>query len=185
MKRLSSWLHKISTGWVTLLALVIYLIFSATVLPAQSSKAEAISGGSGAPDLSFFYSPADLYRWAEAYGVDGRQAFVQARWTFDLVYPLVYGLFLVTAISWLFRRGFPAGSKWQLANLTPVLAVVFDFLENSAASIVMLRFPAQTPVVDFLSPIFTSLKWIFVAGSILSVLVGLVAALLAALRRKH
>ena len=34
----------------------------------------------------------------------GSFLFLQARFTFDVVWPLVYGLFLVTAIGWLAQR---------------------------------------------------------------------------------
>jgi hypothetical protein len=46
---------------VTLLALAVFLLFSALVLPQQARQAEESSAGAGSPDRSFFYSPADLY----------------------------------------------------------------------------------------------------------------------------
>jgi hypothetical protein len=177
MNNISEWIHRISTGRVTLLMLVIFLLFGALVLPAQSALAEETSGGAGSPDTSFIYSAADLYQMAESYGEAGRAAYIRARFTFDLVFPLVYTAFLVTAISWLSRRGFPAGSRWQLANLAPILGAIFDYLENIAAALVMSRYPALTPVVDALAPVFTLVKWIFVGGSFALLLIGLAAAI--------
>ena len=103
--------------------------------------------------------------WPRLTDPDGRQAYIQARWTFDLVFPLVYTALLVTTLSRLSRRHYPADSRWQSANLLPVLAMIFDYLENSAVSLVMGRYPAKTPVIDFLAPIFTLVKWIFVYAS--------------------
>ena len=105
-KRISDWLRRISTGWVALAALLIFLLFSALVLPQQATKAEKETGSPDSPDMSFFYSPSDLYEMAEAYGEQGRKAYVEARFTFDLIWPLVYTLFLATAISWVFGRAF-------------------------------------------------------------------------------
>lgn len=63
---------------------------------------------------------------AEAYGESGRQAYIRARFTFDLVWPLVYTLFLATAISWVLGRAFALDSCWQRANLAPLLNAIFD-----------------------------------------------------------
>lgn len=175
MTKISEWLHRISTGRVTLLCLVIFLLFTALVLPGQSAQAEETSGGTGSPDTTFFYTTADLYRMAESYGEIGRAAYIHARFTFDLVFPLVYTAFLATAISWFFRRGFPPGSCWQLANLAPLLGAIFDYLENISATLVMGRYPALTPVVDSLAPLFSVIKWIFVIGSFALLLIGLAA----------
>jgi len=175
-KRFSHWLRRVSNGWVALSALVIFLLFSALVLPRQAARAEQDTGGAGSPDMSFYYSPGDLYRMAEAYGAQGREAYVRARFTFDLIFPLAYTLFLVTAISWVYTRAFAPDSRWQRANLAPVLGALFDYAENVSTSLVMLRYPAQTPVIDVLAPVSTLVKWVFVTGSFVLLFVGVVAA---------
>jgi hypothetical protein len=174
--RSSDWLSRVSTGWVALAALIIFLLFTALVLPQQASKAARETGGADSPDMSFYYSPGDLYRMAESYGEQGRQAYIRARFTFDLVWPLVYTLFLVTAISWVFSKAFAPDSHWQRANLVPLVAALFDYLENLSTSLVMARYPAQTAVVDLLAPVFTALKWGVLGASFLLLLGGLAAA---------
>jgi len=181
LKRLSTHFCQFSTGPITLLALIIFLLFAALVLPAQAAQAEEASNQAASPDMSFFYSPNDLYQMAKAYGPDGRAAYIRARWTFDVVWPLVYTCFLATSISWVMARAFPAESRWQIANLAPVLGALLDYLENTATSLVMARYPLSTPVVGFLAPFFTFFKWVFVNGSFVLLLIGLV---LAALRRR-
>jgi hypothetical protein len=175
-KRISDWLGQVSTGWVALSALVIFLLFSVLVLPRQSATAGEVAGDVGSPDMSLYYSAADLYRMAEAYGEEGRAAYVRARFTFDIVWPLVYTLFLVTAISWLFGMAFAPDSRWQRANLAPVLGALFDYLENLSTSLVMLRYPDQTAVVDMLAPVFTLSKWVLLSGSFVLLFIGVVAA---------
>jgi len=174
--RISDWLSLVSTGWVTLAALVIFLLFAALVLPQQATKAAQESGGVDSPDTSFFYTPDDLYRMAESYGAQGRQAYIRARFTFDLAWPLVYTLFLVTAISWVFSKAFTPHSCWQRANLAPLLGALFDYLENLSTSLVMGRYPAQTAVVDLLAPLFTALKWGLLGVSFFLLLTGIIVA---------
>jgi hypothetical protein len=175
-RRVSEWLSRVSRGWVALTALIIFTLFTALVLPQQATEAEQKTGSGESPDTSFFYSPSDLYQIAESYGEQGRDAYVRARFTFDLVWPLVYTLFLATAISWVFGRGFAPDSPWQRANLAPLLGALFDYLENLATSLVMLRFPDQTPLADLLAPLFTAMKWSFLGASFVLLFVGVVVA---------
>lgn len=173
--RFSDWLYKISKGWVALSALVIFLLFIALVLPGQAAKADA--RGASSPDMSFFYTADDLYQMAQAYGRAERLAFVRVRFTFDLIFPLLYTLFLCTGISWVYRRVFSPGSRWRSANVVPILAAAFDYLENLSTSLVMARYPAQTPVVDRLAGIFTMTKWALVSSSIALLLGGVLVGL--------
>ena len=175
MDRVSERLISLSKGWVTLAGLVVFLLFTALVLPGQAAQSEARTGAGRQPDTSFIYSSADLYDMAEAFGPTGRQAYIRARLTFDVVWPLVYAFFLATSISWLAGRAFPPGSRWRRLNLAPVAGLVLDYLENLSTSLVMARYPARTPVADLLAPAFTLLKWVFVGGSFVVLLVVLAA----------
>lgn len=178
MTKISSFFYRISTGWVSLVALIIFIVFTATVLPDQAEKAEQAAQGADTPDISLrYYSAQTLYTWAEAYGEDGRQEYVRARFTFDLAWPLVYTFFLVSATSWLYQRILPQGSPWRLVNLVPLAAMLLDLLENSATSLVIARYPAQTPLVDALAGVFTLLKWglVFLSGAL--VIIGLLAVI--------
>ena len=183
-KRLSDWLYRVSTSWITLGAVIIFVLFTAVVLPAQSARGPASDAEIGSPDTSFFYSPDDLYRMADAYGQAGRSAYIRARFTFDVVWPLVYLLFLGATISWVYGRAFDPGSWQRRANLAPVLGVLFDYLENLTTSLVMWRYPAPTPLVDILAPIFTALKWVFVGGSFVLLFIGIILGFWRWLQRK-
>ncbi len=178
LARWSERLIRFSKGRVAVIALVIFLAFTALVLPGQAAGSAERTGGAAQPDTSLFYTTAALYDMAEAFGETGRQAYIRARFTFDLVWPLVYGFFLVTAIGWLAGRLFEPGARWRQLNLLPIFGVGFDYLENMATSLVMARYPAQTPVVDALAPVFTLVKWLFVGGSFVA-LAGLAVAALA------
>ena len=175
--RFSGWLHRISNGWVALAGIVVFILFTALVLPGQFAREDTEIGEVGSPDLSFYYSADDLYRMAEAYGEQGRAEYIRVRFTFDLIWPLVYTFFLATAISCVYARAFSEGSKWQLANLAPVVGMLFDYLENIATSLVMWRYPTQTPVIDWLAGVFTFVKWVLVSGSFILLLVGAVIAI--------
>lgn len=171
-RRLSIWLYRVSTGWVTLLAVIIFSLFTALVLPNQTNSSTT-GEDIGSPDLSIYYSADDLYNMAEAYGGEGRVDYIRIRFTFDLIWPVVYTFFLVTTSSWIFQKILPTDNPLRLANLLAVFGMLGDYLENISTSIIMWRFPLTTPVIDWLAGIFTALKWLFISGSFISLLVGL------------
>lgn len=174
LQRFSDWMYRVSSGWVAFSALVVFLLFIVLVLPGQASKAEADASSAESPDMSFYYTAEDLYQMADAYGEEGRGVYVRARFTFDLIWPLVYAIFLITGISWVYQRSFALGSLWQRANIMPLLGALFDYLENISTSVVMVRYPSPTAVLDMLAAIFTMLKWVFVIGSFALLLAGVV-----------
>ncbi|HDD62027.1 MAG: hypothetical protein DRI65_06005 [Chloroflexota bacterium] len=168
IKNISKWLNKISKTWVMILTVAAMALFMITVLPDQAASAEQNAGGSISPDTSFFYAPEDLLQAAEEYGAGGRLAYIQARWTFDLVFPLVYMVFLVTGISW-FHQNLENQTEWiGYTNLLPVAAGLFDYLENTGASLVMGLYPAQVTGLALLTTIFSGVKWLLIAGSFLA-----------------
>ena len=171
LTKLSNSFLKFSTGPLTLACLVTFLVFSALVLPDQAAKAEVYSGDVGSPDTSLYYTASDLYRKAEAYGPAGRSAYIRARFSFDLLFPLVYTAFLVTAISWLVKRADLAWKTWGRLNLLPVAGMAFDFLENVSTAIVMARYPQSTAILDHLAGGFTFVKWNFISASFIALVI--------------
>lgn len=171
-RRLSDLLHRVSKSWVVVFALLIFAAFTGLVLPAQARESEGYAGDAGSPDTSFFYSAKNLYETAERYGEEGRSSYVRARFTFDLVWPLVYTLFLCTGISWVTGRVFREGSLWREANLVPLFGLLFDYLENLSTALVMIRYPGETPAAAVAAGLFTVVKWALVSASFLLLLAG-------------
>ena len=183
-KWISDRLYRISTGWIALVAVVLFVAFTILVLPRQSASSTAAVGSEESPDMSFYYTAGDLYHMAETYGEPGRRAYIRARFTFDLIWPLVYTLFLCTAISWIFARAFSPESGWRWVNLAPILGMVLDYAENISTSLVMYRYPILTNLVATLAPLFTAVKWIFVGGSFILLLIGIFVLIWHAIRKR-
>ena len=177
IKTISNYLQKISSGWLVLSTILIMFLFMSLVLPNQAKKSLKQTGSSIAPDTSFFYTPDDLFQIAEEYGPDGRLAYIKARWSFDLIFPLVYTAFLAIGISWLSMKLGSWDERWKIANLVPMLGGVFDYLENGAASIYMAAFPKQIPGLAWAASTFTLLKWVLICLAFLVYLLFGIAAL--------
>jgi hypothetical protein len=114
---------------------------------------------------------------AEAYGLEGREAYIKARFTFDIIWPVVYGVFLVTAISALLKRSIPTYSWTRSMNLVPIFGMLFDYLENISTSIVMWRYPEKIFGIATIAPVFTLFKWILISIAFLLLVVGGILAL--------
>lgn len=176
MWRISRLIDRFSGGWLAFLSLLIFIAFVVFVLPAESAKAAEASRGAESPDTSFLYSPNDLYRMAEEFGAVGRAAYVRARFSFDIIWPLVYTFFLLTTTSWAIGKVFPTQSRWRYLNLAPLPALLFDYLENGSAALVMVRYPQTTAVFDWLAPLATVLKWVSLTSAFLLLISVLVWA---------
>jgi len=185
MKQLSAFFYRVSTGWVALIGLLIFLLFSSLTLPVESTRMDAYAPGMSDPDTSLFYSGKNLLQMADAYGEAGRAAFLDVRWGFDLAFPFIFTFFYVTSISFLIRKGWGNSQKLPLINLIPLLGLLFDLAENTATSVVMAAYPLQNTWGQFMAPIFTPLKWFFVAISMLLVFIGLLLWLIKGIKIKN
>lgn len=165
LKKVSTWFLKISSTWLMIGSLLLMVVFMIAVLPAQAVDSANKIGSERSPDTSFFYTPEDLYQMAEEYGPTGRQAYIRARWTFDLVFPLVYTSFLTLGISWFIQRISGWKEIYRHINLLPVLGGIFDLLENSATTLAMALYPKKVQVLLLSASIFTPIKWVLVSAS--------------------
>lgn len=169
MRAYSNWLYRRMNGWVLAAALVVFAGFIIWVLPGESERSQAATGGGATPDSSFYYNAQDMYAMADAFGEEGRAYYIRARYTFDLLWPLAYTVFLTAALTLLYRDA--QSSLWRRVNVIPTVALAMDYAENAAAALTMVRYPARTPVIADLTTVFTMSKWALIYGSF-----GLVAA---------
>ncbi|TDQ42628.1 hypothetical protein [Aureibacillus halotolerans] len=161
---LSNWMYRRINGRIVLIAFLLFGFFILMVLPWISGLTDSLIGSGESPDSSFYYSATDLYDMADSYGEDGRQAYIILRWTFDIVWPLVYVFFLSALLSWFLQSVVPT-NKLRLLNLLPVAGAMLDILENTGASIVMARYPERSNGIAEVTPFFTALKWSFLYAS--------------------
>lgn len=159
-------MDRVNGRWASLSALV-FLAFILWVLPTVSQYSAQI-GLTESIDTSFGLSADRLWAIAEGYGETLRQAYLIQRWTFDLVFPLVYGGFLWISGLYLFKRlQWKMELNWILAIIP--LGVLFDYLENSLVSLVFLTVPQRLPGLCELAVIMIPVKWFFVMSSMVLV----------------
>ncbi|WP_280770970.1 hypothetical protein [Salipaludibacillus daqingensis] len=167
--------------WV--LSFLIFVLFLAFVLPGVAEQTKEVTGTSESPDGSYLYTAEDLYRIAGEYGEEGRTYYITSRFTFDVVWPLVYLFFLASSLTVVFKKWMSVKAL-TFVPLLPFAGVLFDFLENTSAAFVMWRYPLETPFIAQLAPVFTFFKWNFIYVSFICIVVGLAYRLFSITREK-
>lgn len=165
-------------------ATIVFALFIAVILPRVSAYTSANIGGLGSPDTDFLYSGRRLYAIADSYGAGGRRLYVILRWTFDLLWPMAYAWFLVSWTRWLaawYRKPWVKQLYW-----IPVAAMLFDYLENTLVTIVMLAFPKPLYALGTMVSVAGLAKWSTLSVAFVVVLVlGMGAIIIRLLRGKE
>lgn len=176
LDKLSETLRKYANGWLVLVLLAGFLFFNAVILPGQQARIKSSSGGTAPIDLQLFYTPDKVYSMAASYGDEERAAYRLFELTGDILYPIIYTLFLALAITWLFQRGFAGTSGMHKYNVAPFGGWLFDLFENLGIVAMLSVYPSTPALLAWVSAIFTLVKWLFAIASILLLLIGLAMA---------
>ena len=147
---------------------VVFLAFVLWALPA-ASQAGVDVGLTQSIDTSFVMSADQLWAIAEGYGPTVRQAYILQRWTFDVVWPIVYTSFFMISALYLGKK-IKLNVFVKMLLLIIPLGVLFDFLENSLVSLVFALFPIRIIGLTEAAVLMTPIKWVFVSLSMILVL---------------
>jgi hypothetical protein len=173
MRAFYSFLNRISTIPVFIIAAIVFVCFIVYFLPMQKAATAQYSEDAGSVGLSFFPMPDTAYEWAEAYGPEGRRAFIKTWLTYDFFWPLSFTtLFLVfIGITMRYVHGAKAARLCGLALVT----LVMDYLENILAIIIMSWYPTRLEVVAWGLAGVNALKWVSMGAVSVLFFYGLVA----------
>ena len=94
------------------------------------------------------------------YGESGRQFYIVMRWTFDVLWPLVYTGFFISITGYLSIK---LSNQISMTAITiALLAVLFDLLENILATINVGMYPERSLFLLRLLQGTSLLKWLFI-----------------------
>jgi hypothetical protein len=146
----------------------VFVFFLVVVLPAVSYAANQM-GLSPSIDTNFSFDPTAIYSILNGYGESGRAFYLLQRWTFDAVWPMVYGFpIFFTLRLWL---GKVNSSFVRIFIYLPLMAMLLDYLENITFSIIIILYPMEWIVLAYLGVGISLLKWIALGVSLMSVTV--------------
>lgn len=191
MQRLGTALAR---GPVLALATMMLASFYFFAFPAMSSLLELHTPAAAAFDTEFFYTPAAALHKAHLYGDADRAALHLVHWTYDLAFPLAYGLWLGSAWAMGLRLIATDRHEPRFALLfVPMAAVAFDLLENASVTLALNTVDspgaagrALATAASVTASAATPLKWVAVSISVVGA-IGLLAGGIAAsaIRRRR
>lgn len=151
-----------------ILTSIIFVLFVIFVLPYFARLTAEKTNSNFSPDTGFFYSLEEFYNNMEIYGIEGRNFYILMRWTFDIVWPIVYFCFYLSTLGYLAKK---LEKKQQILFFAlPVFGVGFDFLENLLATINVSLYPNRAEFLLRLLQVSSLFKWAFIILSTFSIL---------------
>ncbi|GAB3505053.1 hypothetical protein GCM10027341_36080 [Spirosoma knui] len=155
---LSTFLYRIASWKTLLVAMLLYVPFPAYILRTLEANMNALAGQTLGPiDLLIGYDPAKIQQMVAAYGPEGRAIYAQGELTADIAYPFIYTLLFCLILSLLFRSRLY--TSFQLINIVPLIALLFDLLENGCIIYLLKAYPTSSDLIASLCSVFTNLKW--------------------------
>jgi hypothetical protein len=173
LTKFSAFFNRWATGWNVLIFLALQILFNVGVFPYFQAY-DAAGNALPVMDLMFGFDKETAYHTLESYGQEGRDKMLCIGRLIDSIYPFVYTMLDILAITFLFRKFLPATSKLHLLNLLPFFAFVFDFIENYFLGKLITTYPNLSDTTVRMASLFNQLKWIAAALCIFFILCGLI-----------
>jgi hypothetical protein len=146
----------------------VFVFFLVVVLPAVSYQASQM-GLTPSIDTNFSFDPTVIYSILTGYGESGRAFYLLQRWTFDFVWPMVYGFPIFFTLRLWLGKGNASLVKGFI--YLPLMAMMLDYLENITFSVIILLYPTEWLILAYLGVLMSLLKWIALGVSLMSVTV--------------
>jgi hypothetical protein len=110
-------------------------------------------------------------------GEEGRNTYMFLQIPLDLLFPPLFAITCSLLLAFLFQRGFNTRSKIRIFVLIPMLAGLFDYLENIGIIILLKAYPRFPELVARFTGGFSLLKSIFTSLFFVLLLIGLTAVI--------
>lgn len=163
MDRLKDFLYKKADLKHLFFSGAVFTIFNILIFPFLQRRIDP-SGEHPMLDLLFGYSQEEAYYILDAIGEEGRSAYFFTTSIADMLYPIVYSLFLSIIIILILKKMMIADGLLSYLAFSPFLIMIFDFIENSAIIIMLSSFPQLTEWAVMTGSYAGMAKWVSTAA---------------------
>jgi len=91
-------------------------------------------------------------------GEEGRAEYLKTQLPLDFIYPALFSISSFLLLAWIFSRRYEKGSGIFYLCFVPVIAGMFDYLENIQIVLMILKYPDISNAQVALSSTFTIVK---------------------------
>ena len=167
--KLSEYIYKKSSIKNTLIFLGAFLILNLLAFPFFMNK---IGTENRILDLMFGYSSETAYQTISSLGYSSRVWYAWMLASVDMIYPIVYSIFLSIGISANYKNVIKKDSDWRMINILPALALLGDISENTNILIMLNNYPASINLAAHFASVSGMIKWSTVVVSMAVIVVG-------------
>ena len=179
MKEKDKILKKYSTGKNVIIFFIITQIFYAFMMFITIPKISEYSEGMKIFDLiPTGYSVGYAEKLLEALGETGRNIYLFQQIPLDMFYPLFFAITYSLLLYYLFKKIFKQNSRIFILSIVPVLAGLFDYLENIGIISMLLKYPEFSPniakitnIFSLFKSFFTTMFFVLLIGSVIIILI--------------
>jgi len=162
MKKFIHWHQKYATGKAVSVFFIVTMIVYLTMLLYSIPAVIAFAPNMVLFDLSpTGYTPDYAISLLQALGSEGRATYLTLQLPLDFLYPGLFAITYSLLLTWLFSKSFEARSKVFYFSLVPILAGVFDYIENIFIVLMLKSHPDLPSNLVELASLFTILKSVF------------------------
>jgi hypothetical protein len=125
-----------------------------------------------AVDMTFNYTPTQVYALLSAYGNEGRHAYAAMLILFDIVFPFLYGSFLSVGLRLVVQRTRLSLRLQRIVGGIPYVASTADWLENVCILAMLFSYPSQLTAIASIANLLTMTKFLVAAICLSGLLLG-------------
>lgn len=184
LRRVSGFFYAKSNLVTALLASAVFAGYTVLILSAQGKTFEVANSSVRSLGTSLGFGQAEVLAFLAERSVDQISAYITFSQVWDSLFGVVYGVMYVVWVSLLFK---PYSLKVGLLNLLPFGQVLFDWLENFSLTSLSNQYLADGTVSSstaLLASTASSIKWVFALLVYGVILVGIVARIAGAVKRR-
>jgi len=184
LRRVSGFFYAKSTLVTALLATAIFAGYTVLILSAQGKAFEVANSSVRSLGTSLGFGQAEVLAFLAERSVEQVTAYIAFNQVWDSLFGVIYGVMYVAWVSVVFK---PYSLKVGLLNLLPFGQVLFDWLENVSLAALSNEYLAGGTISSstaLVGSTASSVKWVFALLVYGVILVGIVARIVGALKRR-
>ena len=186
MKKVISFLQHVSNGKVVLIIFILTNLVYGLILGYSIPLVLSFAPESMLFDMSpTGYSYAQALELLRSLGAEGRSTYLTVQIPIDLVYPAMFAASYALLITWVLKKFRSKESKLFSLAFIPMLAGIFDYLENFGIIAMLTVFPEVPESLVTTASIFTIVKSVFTTVFFFVLFFSLAALAMSVLKKKQ
>ena len=184
LRRVSGFFYAKSTLVTALLATAVFAGYTVLILSGQGKAFEVANSSVKSLGTSLGFGQTEVLTFLAERSVEQITAYIAFNQVWDSLFGVIYGVMYVAWVSLVFK---PYALKVGLLNLLPFGQVLFDWLENFSLASLSDQYLADGTIASstaLLASTASSIKWVFALLVYGVILVGIVARIVGALKRR-